>query len=234
MQQKIANQPGQIPLDLGSLSAQGREDFLIAPSNQDAVAWIDKWPDWAAPTLTLQGAAASGKSHLAHIWSVQNQAINILPAKLLSDSAEDIASQGEHLMIDGLDPWLGDQQAETTLFHLYNILKEEGRSMLMTMRMAPAQIDFAIKDLASRIRAAPVATIHAPDDELLAAILVKMFSDRQINVSADSVQYILPRMERSFAAIRDVVTLADHMALSQKRPISIPLLRDVLVKMQEE
>ena len=122
MQQKIANQPGQIPLDLGSLSAQGREDFLIAPSNQDAVAWIDKWPDWAAPTLTLQGAAASGKSHLAHIWSVQNQAINILPAKLLSDSAEDIASQGEHLMIDGLDPWLGDQQAETTLFHLYNVI----------------------------------------------------------------------------------------------------------------
>ncbi len=223
---------GQIPLDLGFRTAQGREDFLIAPSNQSAVAWIDRWPDWPAPLLILQGAAASGKSHLAQVWKDHINATPINPADLLRQSAEEIASQGKHLMIDGLDPWLGDCACETTLFHLYNIIKEEQRTMLIALRMAPAQTDFAIKDLASRFRAAPLATIDSPDDDLLAAILVKLFNDRQLTITAEAIQYLLPRIERSFAAVRDIVSEADHMALSKKRPISIPLLRDVLAHMQ--
>ena len=39
----------QLPLDLGHRPALGREDFLVAPSNQGAVAWIDRWPDWPGP-----------------------------------------------------------------------------------------------------------------------------------------------------------------------------------------
>ncbi|MED5423417.1 MAG: DNA replication protein, partial [Pseudomonadota bacterium] len=53
----------QIPLDLKHRTAYGREDFLISPCNQDAAAWIDKWPDWPAPALMLYGPAASGKTH---------------------------------------------------------------------------------------------------------------------------------------------------------------------------
>lgn len=222
----------QIPLDLGVRPALGLEDFLIGPSNQDAVGWIDRWPNWPAPMLVINGPAASGKTHLGAVWREKAGAEIIRPEMLLSRSAEQIAEAGDFLLFDGLDPWLGEREAETALFHLYNIFKEEQRSFMITMRMAPAQVEFAIPDLASRFRAAPVANIHAPDDMLLASILIKNFSDRQLKIGNDVIKYTLPRMERSFQAATDVVALADRMALAEKRGISIPLMRKVLSVLQ--
>ena len=105
--------------------------------------------------------------------------------------------------------------------------------MMITLRMAPGQRDFAIPDLASRFRAAPVVSIQPPDDMLLGSVLIKLFSDRQLNVSHDVISYLLPRIERSFAAAREVVVRADHLALAEKRPVSVPLMRKVLSAMQE-
>ena len=223
----------QIPLDLGSRHAFGRSDFHIGASNQDAVGWIDRWPDWCAPILILQGAAASGKSHLAAVWQENSNAAIIKPEMLTHKSAQELFELGGALLLDGLDPWLGDIKSETTLFHLYNMLKEEQKTMMITMRMAMAQSNFIIPDLASRFRAAPSVSIHAPDDMLLVSVLIKLFSDRQLSVNNDVISYLLSRMERSFVAAREVVETADHMALSEKRGISVPLMRKVLAQMQD-
>ncbi len=221
----------QIPLDLGSRHAFGRSDFQIGKSNAAAVGWIDRWPEWSAPVLVLQGPAASGKSHLAAVWQDIASAAVVNPEMLTTMQAEDLFALGDALVLDGLDPWLGDQDAETTLFHLYNMLKEEQKTMMITMRMAPSSADFVIPDLASRFRAAPSVSIHAPDDMLLASVLIKLFSDRQLSVSNDVIAYLLPRMERSFASARDIVARADQKALSEKRRISVPLMRKVLADM---
>ncbi|MEM7650866.1 MAG: DnaA/Hda family protein [Pseudomonadota bacterium] len=221
----------QIPLDLSMRPTLGRDDFHIGPSNQDAITWIDRWPDWPAPLLIISGPAASGKSHIAAVWQEKSEAVSINPETLLTQTAEEIAGQGASLVLDGLDLWIGDREAETTLFHLYNIFKEEQRSFLVTSRMNPAQSDFVIADLASRFRAAPVATIKPPDDMLLGSVLIKLFSDRQLSIGNEVLSYILPRMERSFVAAKDIVANADKLAYSQKRKISIPLMRRVLSEM---
>ncbi len=227
---KFANAE-QIPFDLGSRHAFGRDDFQIGKSNAAAVGWIDRWPDWPAPVIILQGPAASGKSHLAAVWQERSSAKVINPEMLITKPAEELFDLGDALTLDGLDPWLGDRVAETTLFHLYNMLKEEQKTMMITMRMAPSMADFVLPDLASRFRAAPMVSIHAPDDMLLASVLIKLFSDRQLSVSNDVIAYLLPRMERSFAAARDIVESADRKALSEKRRISVPLMRKVLSDM---
>jgi chromosomal replication initiation ATPase DnaA len=224
----------QLPLNLEMRPVMGREYYLLGPSNHDAVAWIDRWPEWPAPAMFICGPAACGKSHLAAVWRDRANAIIVRPDALAHQSAEEIAEMGENLVIDGLDPWLGAREAETTLFHLYNIFKENKRSLLLTSRMNPTQSEFAIADLASRFRAAPVATIKPPDDILLGSVLIKLFSDRQINVSNDVIKYILPRMERSFVAARDIVENADKTALAQKRGISVSLLREVMSSMQQD
>ena len=230
----MAEKPGQIPLDFEGRSALGREDYLLGPSNQSAVAWIDRWPEWPAPLLVLTGPAASGKTHLAAVWRERAGAEIIRPEMLFSRTAEQIAQTADTLVFDGLDPWLGDRDAETALFHLYNIFKEERRKFLVTTRMAPTQAEFAIADLASRFRAAPLAAIQPPDDILLGSVLIKLFSDRQLSVGNEVIQYILPRMERSFSAARDIVATADRLALAQKRRVSVPLMRVVLAVMQQE
>ncbi len=225
-----ANNPvRQLAFDLGHRPAHGREDFLVAPSNHDAVKWIDLWPDWPAPALVLYGPAACGKTHLSAVWRERVKAALVESAELVNASANELIKRGRHFLIDSVDPWIGDRAAETTLFHFYNLAKEQGKTALLTMRAAPVHLDFALPDLASRLRAAPAAPIQAPDETLLGAVHVKMFADRQVIIGSDVLNYILPRMERSFAAARDLVERADQMALAEKRAVSVPLIRQLLI-----
>ena len=102
----------QIPFDLGARPAYGRDDFQISQSNAAAVGWIDRWPEWTAPILILQGPAASGKTHLVAVWQEKAQAQKINPECLITKSADELFALGDALVIDGLDPWLGDREAE--------------------------------------------------------------------------------------------------------------------------
>ncbi len=220
-------------MDFPVRAAMGREDFMIGKSNQDAVIWIDQWPNWPAPVLFLSGPAASGKSHLAAVWTRQAKAVEISLRDLIDHDAESLAKVGEHIIIDGVDTWLGDRSVETTLFHLYNIFKEEHRTLMLTGRATPTEIDFAIPDLASRLRAAPCASIKSPDDDLLQNIIVKMFADRQIKIGEAELKYLMPRMERSFKFASSLVSKCDEIALSQKRPVTIAVIREALLALQE-
>lgn len=230
----MAKADHQLPLDLTCRPAMGREDFLVAPCNEDALSWVDHWPDWPGPALILQGPPACGKTHMADVWMTRAKASQVPAHKLKSNSADQLFQGKTPLLIDHIDPWLGSRDAETTLFHLYNMIREAGGSCLITMRMTPTQVDFAIPDLASRLGAAPMARIKAPDETLLSAILVKLFQDRQLQIDQNVVNYILPRVERSFSAIRDLVNRADSLALSKRRAISIPLMREVLAQEHED
>ncbi len=220
----------QIPFDLGHRTAMGREDFLIAPNNQDAVAWIDLWPEWPAPALILYGPVASGKSHLAAVWGEKSNAACVQPDSLTDETIRHIASAAKHVILEDADNLVGNIEAEKGLFHLYNLFKEERRSILLTLVEPPVRRSFALPDLASRLRAAPAVAIREPDEVLLASVLVKMFNDRQLRVGQDVINYIVLHMERSFEAARRIVEEADRKALIQKRGVSIPLVREILDK----
>lgn len=218
----------QIPFDLGHRTAMGRDDFLIAPNNQDAVAWIDLWPEWPAPVLILYGPVASGKSHLAAVWGEKANAACVHPSSLNDSSIRDIANAARHIILEDADNLIGNVEGEKGLFHLYNLFKEEKRSVLITLAEPPVRRSFAIPDLASRLRAAPAVAIREPDDVLLGAILVKLFNDRQLRVGQEVVAYILSRMERSFEEARRIVAEADLRAITEKRAVSVPLLKEIL------
>lgn len=218
----------QIPFDLGHRNALGREDFLIAPSNQDAVAWIDLWPEWPAPALVLYGPKSSGKTHLAAVWGEQSKAVFLSLNNINEHNMRDVTNGARNIVLGDCDDFIGNLEAEKTLFHLYNVFKEDGRSILITLQEPPVRRSFVLPDLASRLRAAPSVAIREPDDVLLGAVLVKLFNDRQLRVGADVINYILAHMERSFEAATQIVDAADKKALMEKRGVTLPLLRDVL------
>ena len=218
----------QIPFDLGHRTAMGRDDFLIAPNNQDAVAWIDLWPEWPAPVLILYGPVASGKSHLAAVWGEKSNAACVKPDTLNDSSIRQIASAAKHVILEDADNLIGNVEGEKGLFHLYNLFKEEKRSILITLMEPPVRRSFAVPDLASRLRAAPAVAIREPDDVLLGSILVKLFNDRQLRVGQDVINYILSRMERSFEEARRIVEEADKRAMIEKRAVSVPLVKEIL------
>ncbi|MES2729182.1 MAG: DnaA/Hda family protein [Pseudomonadota bacterium] len=214
----------QIPFDLAYPPSFQRADFLVAPCNQDALAWIDTWPDWPGPALILHGPAASGKSHLAAIWSARSQATRLSPLYLETCPTQIISP----LVIDRVDLAIGDIDMETCLFHIYNMAKEGGFTLLLTSAAPMQTLAFTLPDLASRLRAAASVGISPPDDALLQAVLTKLFSDRQLQVSADVITFAVTRMERSFGAAHALVSAADALALSQRKPITLGIIRQVL------
>ena len=169
-----------------------------------------------------------GQTHLAAVWGENSNAACVRPDTLNDSSIRDIASAARHVILEDADNLIGNVEGEKGLFHLYNLFKEEKRSILLTLREPPVRRAFAIPDLASRLRAAPAVAIREPDDVLLGAILVKLFNDRQIRVGQDAVNYIVSHMERSFEEARRIVGEADTRAMTEKRAVSVPLLRDIL------
>ena len=117
---------------------------------------------------------------------------------------------------------------ELALLQLYNRLREQGGHLLLTARRPVAAWGVRLPDLASRLRAAPAVAIGAPDDALLAALLVKLFDDRQLAVSEGVIGYLVRHMERSFAAARAVVEALDRHSLRDRRPVTVALARAVL------
>lgn len=210
----------QIPLPLDHRAALGREDFLVAPANAEAVAWLDRWPDWPAPALVLIGAPGCGKSHLAHVFAARSGApvVSCRAGMVLDPPA--LLADNSAVVIDDADGGLD----EASLFHLYNLARETGCHLLLTARNAPGRWA-RLPDLRSRLSAAPAVEIGPPDDAVMAAVLVKLFSDRQLKVGVEVVTYLLRHMERSFAAAQGLVAAADTLSLAEHRPITVPLVR---------
>ena len=218
--------PPQLPLDLGHEPSLTRDDFMVAPCNQVAVHWVDRWPDWPTHAMILIGPPAAGKSHLARIWAARSGARFITPGEI-----ESVLNRGDTpgpLVLDQADLLIGDKESESALFHLYNFTKEQRTHLLLPMRAAPFALSFTVPDLASRLRSVLTIAIEEPDDDLLSALLVKLFHDRQIDVSEDLIRYLVPRMHRSFAAARDLVERADALAMARQSPVTIPLMRELL------
>jgi chromosomal replication initiation ATPase DnaA len=212
--------PQQLPLDLGHRPALGREDFLVAASNAEAVGWIDRYPAWPSHALALVGPAGCGKTHLAHVFAGRTGAA---VAPLAAATAESVVPGGVYIGEHGEAP-LDERQ----LFHALNAIKEQGGHLLLTGREAPARWPVRLRDLGSRLAALPVVRIAAPDDGLLEAVIIKLFADRQIEVAPDVVAYLLRHMDRSFAAVRDLVARADAASLAGRRAVTIPLVRELL------
>ncbi len=217
----------QLILELGlPPPTYAREDFVVSPGNREALAWIDRWPDWPAPALALSGPSGCGKTHLGRIWAARSNASVIDGADLDGKSVPELtalASASSAIAIDH-----AERAPERGLFHLYNLMRERGRHLLLISEAPPAHWKIALPDLASRLRAAPAVTVAPPDDELLGSIILKQLADRQLHAGPGVVQYLVSHMERSADAARHVVAALDRRALTERREIDRRLAVDVL------
>jgi DnaA regulatory inactivator Hda len=208
------------------------EDFLVSTGNRDAVAWVDRWPDWPAAALVVFGDPGCGKTHLASVFLARTHGrmlahdpvADVPPDVLLDGASTAVIDDADRLVAAGI---------EEPMLHLYNTAVETGCCLLLTASQPPARWSIRLPDLRSRLNSCPLAGIGPPDDGLMAALVAKLLADRQLRVDQEVIGFMLTRMERSFDAARRLVTRIDEASLKQQRPITVPLVRSVLAAMQE-
>lgn len=218
--------PHQLSFDLPAKTALGREAFYVSPANATAVGMVENWASWPNRKLAVIGPSGAGKTHLAHVWA-EMAAGQIVPAIALP-RLDIPALARSNIAVEDVAMIAGNEEAEVALFHLHNLALAEGRSLLLTAHVPPSRWGLRLPDLKSRMEGTASVIVETPDDALLSAVLMKLFADRQLSPTPDTLPYLLRRIDRSFDMARQVVSALDAAALSEGREINRKLAADVL------
>jgi len=218
----------QLTLELAPEPGFERENFVVSGSNEQAYAMIERWPDWPDPVLLILGPPGAGKSHLGAIWASIAKAGVQSAAALAAANIEALAAAGP-LLLEDADA-IGE--AETQLFHLINLMRENGMALVITAKAPPDAWGLRTADLLSRLRLAPTVAIGPPDDALMRAVLVKLLIDRQLVIDTSVIGYIALRLERSLDAARTFIDALDREALARQCRISRAIAADVLATLE--
>jgi chromosomal replication initiation ATPase DnaA len=214
----------QFRLKLDRTETFRREDFMVSPSNAEAVKAVDSWPGWHGGALALIGPEGAGKSHLATTWAAAVGAA-VIPAKGRIDLG---ALRGRPVLYEDADR--DRTRRDEILFHLFNMAAhaDTGGGLLLTGRSPPSGWSAVLPDLRSRLNAVTVVELEAPDDAILEAMLRKFFRERNIRPTEDVFPYLLRRIERSAPKALAVVQRLDEAADAEGRAVSRALARQIL------
>jgi chromosomal replication initiation ATPase DnaA len=214
----------QLPLPFTHEPRFGAADLIEAPSNGEAMAWLASGAAWPQGRLVLWGPEGCGKTHLLHVWAARAGAL-VLPGGALPrepDRPERPAA------IDD-----ADTAAEHPLLHLLNAHAEAGRPVLLASRAAPARWAIGLPDLASRLRAAIAVEIRPPEESLLRALLARLLYERQLAVQEPIQDWLLLRLPRTPAAMREVAARLDRAALGTGGRVTRAVAAEVARTMAE-
>jgi len=228
----MSTQNTQFPLLLEVKKQYLKQDFMVSDCNSSAYKAVTMWPKWPFFAMLIFGPKGCGKTHLAHIFAhevcAHSKKIFNVPIFQATDiktsKVPHIHRENPCLIVENVS----HQINEEALFHLFNVYQNEGGYILFTSEEPFSHMALKLPDLASRLNIVPSIPILRPDDEMLEALIIKLFSDRQINISSEVLNYTLQNMERSFSYAEKLVSEADKISLSLKRAVTVPIIKQAM------
>ncbi len=199
------------------------DDFFVSKSNYFAFQLIEKWPKWEKNILNISGEKFSGKSHLANIFCNKNKCIKIIEDQL-NDEILIKLKLHENIVLDDFDNLI----EERLLYSLFNLVDHDNKYLLINSIKPINEMNFDLHDLKSRSKNCLFAKIDKPDDELMFALILKNFSDRQIEIDKKFIDFIIKRIDRSYGKISDFIYKIDELSLINKKPIDFKTIKEIL------
>lgn len=182
--------------------------FLVSDANRLAMRHVGQWREWPVPISILSGPPRSGKSSLGRHFAA--------------------LSGGE--VIDDVDREGANRERDEILFHRWNMARDSGRPLLLIARTAPAQWNVALPDLRSRLAVAPHVRIGEPDDDLVRQLIATGLAQAGSAYAPDVPEWLARRIERSYAAVAELLVRLNGLSLAASRKISVPMLKEALQK----
>ena len=202
----------QLLLDFDYKTNFNEHDFYLSKSNSNAFNLINRWPDWDKKILNISGEKFSGKSHLANIFKIKSRAF-LVKGNEIDNSIFKSIKLHESIIIEDFE----ECNKEEILYSIFNLIDQESKYLLINSLKPINEIKYRLPDLTSRSKNCLYAVIENPDDELLFAIILKNFSDRQIKIEKKIINFIISRIDRSYRKIDEFIYKIDELSLKKKK-----------------
>ena len=190
------------------------EDFYVSNSNYYAFNLINSWPKWEKNFLNICGEKYSGKTHLSNIFLKKFKGIKIDANSFENKNLKEIKIY-ENVILDNL----GQNVDERLIYSLFNIIDQDNKYLIINSLIPVSKISFKLEDLRSRTKNCLVAKIDKPEDDLMFALILKNFSDRQITIDKKLIDFIIKRVDRSYGKIFEFIYKIDEISLKRKKSI---------------
>ncbi len=213
----------QLLLDFDYKTNFNEHDFYLSKSNLNAFNLINKWPDWDKKILNISGEKFSGKSHLANIFKLKSKAF-LIKGNEIDNSIFKSIKLHESIIVDDFE----ECHQEEILYSIFNLIDQDSKYLLINSLKPINEIKYRLPDLTSRSKNCLYAVIENPDDELLFAIILKNFSDRQIKIEKKIINFIISRIDRSYRKIDEFIYKIDELSLKKKKPINLKTIKEIL------
>ena len=199
------------------------EDFYVSNSNYYAFNLINSWPKWEKNFLNICGEKYSGKTHLSNIFLKKFKGIKIDANSFENKNLKEIKIY-ENIILENL----GQNVDERLIYSLFNIIDQDNKYLIINSLIPVSKISFKLEDLRSRTKNCLVAKIDKPEDDLMFALILKNFSDRQITIDKKLIDFIIKRVDRSYGKIFEFIYKIDEISLKRKKSIDFKIIKEVL------
>ena len=200
------------------------ENFIKDPSNHEVFNYLSKFPNWENKLINLYGEKKSGKTFLLNILKNKENFFFINNNAELEKKYDNLFSQ-EKLIIDSafID--------ENKMFSLIDHFILHNKYLILSSRAPITSHSIKLKDLKSRLNQFYLLEIKNPSDNLVYSLIMKYFSDNQVVIRKELIEYIVKKIDRSYLRINEFLTKLNNLSIINKRKIDYKLINDVFNSM---
>ena len=217
----------QLVLDLGAEPpAQSLDTFQVG-ANAELTHLMHQFAQRASREhfAYLWGDTGAGKTHL-----LQGLAATPASRYIAADApSEDFVFTPEITLYLLDDCNLLSPQAQIDAFALFNQIREHGAYMVSTGPVPPAVLPVR-EDLRTRMGWGLIYLIHGLSDDEKIAALTQAAEARGLTLSASVLPYLLSHFKRDMRSLSTMLDALDQYSLETQRPVTLPLLRDLLLQ----
>ena len=210
-------------LDFGITESFDENDYYVSKSNYFAKNIIEAWPKWEKKIVNLAGEKYSGKTHLSTIFKLKSNALYLFGNQINDQILEKIKLSNNIVIED-----LHENINERLLYSIFNLIEQDNKYLLISSIKPINTMNFMLPDLISRLKNCIIAKIEQPDDELIYAIILKSFSDRQIKLDNKIIDYIIKRIARSYSKMHEFIYKIDELSLKKKKSINFKIIKEII------
>ena len=199
------------------------EDFYLSSSNRHIYRMLNNWPKWEKNFLNISGENFSGKTHLMNIFIKKFNGIKFEASLLKGENLNQIKNQ-KNIILENLN----SNVDEKLVYSLINFIEQDKKFLIITSKLPIVDIKFKLDDLMSRSKNFLLFNIQQPDDELMFALILKNFSDRQISIDKKLINYIIKRIDRSYSKMHEFIYKIDELSLKKKKSINFKIIKEII------